>query len=680
MTTARCPAREELYALHIGTLPEPSVTDLIEHVSTCPSCQALLETLGSAGDSLLERLRSPAVLAADPYEDEPECQAAVARVQALADTGFGIGPCPAPSAASDLGQLGEYQLLAKLGEGGMGAVYKARQVRLDKIVALKLLSKQRTGDQNAVTRFEREMRAVGRLSHVNIVQALDARDIEGTTVLVMEYVEGMDLGQAVQYLGALRIADACELVRQAAEGLQCAHENNLVHRDIKPSNLMVTGRGLVKILDLGLARLGTEQPSGSELTSAGSAMGTADYMSPEQVANAHSVDIRADIYSLGCTLFKLLTGRAPFSGPQYATHVEKLVGHLKASPPPVRLLRTDVPAELAAVIERMMAKDPAERPATAAEAAAALAPFAAGADLTRLLAEAQSMATGDPAAAAAAPGTAPFIPASSVRSPPGRACFSPMPQRKSRVRPALLAAALLTALGGAGLLLGIVLRGGNANRQETVAESQDDAPAAGGAKDALRGMIDVLIWSPGDDERHGLALRHRAALPLRANDQIRVKAELNRPAYVYLLWIDTQGVTSPVYPWKPGRWDERPKPEAPTDRLGLPQQVDRAWPMEGGPGMETLLLLARDTPLPDDFDLSGHFAGLGPQPMQGPQALVEFEGGRVVSDAKQQDRGPKFYDPQQIDDVVLRTQQRIAEKLGPHFTLIRAVSFANRGK
>ena len=156
------------------------------------------------------------------------------------------------------------------------------------------------------------MRAVGRVSHPNIVQALDARDIDGTTVLVMEYAEGLDLGEVLCRLGRLGVADACELIQQAALGLQYAHEHGLVHRDIKPSNLMLTilpspsGReargdgarcdGIVKILDLGLARLGTEQPGSGELTSEGQAMGTADYMAPEQAFDSHTVDIRADIY------------------------------------------------------------------------------------------------------------------------------------------------------------------------------------------------------------------------------------------------------------------------------------------------------------------------------------------------------------------------------------------------
>ena len=167
------------------------------------------------------------------------------------------GDEPLSVLASGLGRLGEYELLAKLGEGGMGAVYKARQVRLDKIVALKVLPKDRTNDPHALARFEREMKAVGRVNHPHIVQAMDAREIEGTTVLVMEFADGLDMGEVLRRHGPLAVADACEMVRQAALGLQAIHEHGLVHRDIKPSNLMLTRQGQVKILDLGLALLQT---------------------------------------------------------------------------------------------------------------------------------------------------------------------------------------------------------------------------------------------------------------------------------------------------------------------------------------------------------------------------------------------------------------------------------------
>ncbi len=277
------------------------------------------------------------------------------------------------------GRLGEYQLFALLGEGGMGRVYTARHTRLDRIVALKVLSKARTADPRSLARFEREMKAVGRLSHPNIVQAYDARDINGVPVLVMEYVDGVDLGELVRRAGTLSVADACEVIRQAALGLQYAHEHGLVHRDIKPSNLMLTRLGQVKILDLGLALLAGDQPPAGDLTSTGHAVGTADYMAPEQIGDSHGVDIRADIYSLGCTLYQFLAGRAPFRGAQYENTWEKMLGHVRDEAPPLRRWRADVPSALAAVVGRMMAKSPAARFATPAEVAEALGPFVAGA-------------------------------------------------------------------------------------------------------------------------------------------------------------------------------------------------------------------------------------------------------------------------------------------------------------
>ncbi len=175
-------------------------------------------------------------------------------------------PSASPSAASDakgarltapeaavLARLQGYEVQKKLGQGGMGTVFLARQVRLDRLVAIKVLPESRTEDEKALARFEREMKAVGRLNHPNIVQAHHAGEIEQVPYLVMEYLDGLSLAELIQCLGPLPVADACELIRQAALGLQLAHENGLVHRDVKPSNLMLTRRGQVKVLDLGLA-------------------------------------------------------------------------------------------------------------------------------------------------------------------------------------------------------------------------------------------------------------------------------------------------------------------------------------------------------------------------------------------------------------------------------------------
>src|SRR5205085_11414758 len=184
-----------------------------------------------------------------------------------------------------------------------GTVYKAEHTRLRRLVAIKLLSADRTQSPSAVARFDREMHAIGGLDHPNIVRALDAGEHEGKHFLVMEFVAGDDVSALLARLGPVPVADACEIVRQAALGLQHAHQAGLVHRDIKPGNLMLTPDGVVKVLDLGLALLSQPAETGRELTGSGQVMGTLDYMAPEQGDDMHGVDIRADVYSLGATLY-----------------------------------------------------------------------------------------------------------------------------------------------------------------------------------------------------------------------------------------------------------------------------------------------------------------------------------------------------------------------------------------
>jgi serine/threonine-protein kinase len=269
--------------------------------------------------------------------------------------------------------LGSYVLLEKLGEGGMGAVFKARNWKLGKVVALKVIRAERLGKGDAVPRFRREIRAVAQLEHPHIVRALDAKEAGDTLCLVLEYVEGIDLARLVKQRGPLPVAQACEYIRQAALALQHAHEKGLVHRDVKPGNVLLSSDGTVKLLDLGLVRLSDPEAAGlsvgTQLTGKGVAMGTADYLAPEQAEESRSVDIRADLYSLGCTLYFLLTGRVPFPG---GTFVQKALRHQREEPTPLERLRPDVPAAVAAVVRRLMAKRPEDRSQTPAEAAATL--------------------------------------------------------------------------------------------------------------------------------------------------------------------------------------------------------------------------------------------------------------------------------------------------------------------
>ncbi|HEY4260194.1 MAG TPA: protein kinase [Schlesneria sp.] len=273
-------------------------------------------------------------------------------------------------------RVGPYLLLKKLGEGGMGAVYQTRHLKLGKIVALKVLAPHLLARPDAVMRFEREMLAVGLVQHPNIVQALDAGAFDGVHYLSMEYVDGQDLQQIVKKSGPLSIGDACKAIWEAALGLAAAHRQGVVHRDIKPSNLMLTNSGLTKILDMGLAKLTDEAAQiAGDLTSTGQLLGTADYMAPEQWDEAHAVDGRTDQYSLGCTLFFLLSGRAPFATAELSTVARKMSAHLHSVPPDLIAIREEVPEGLNQIYRQLMSKEPGDRFRTTDELAVAVEPF-----------------------------------------------------------------------------------------------------------------------------------------------------------------------------------------------------------------------------------------------------------------------------------------------------------------
>jgi eukaryotic-like serine/threonine-protein kinase len=281
--------------------------------------------------------------------------------------------------------VGQYLILDKLGEGGMGRVYKAVQLSLNRPVALKVVRAQLLSNATALRRFRREVKAAAGLRHPNIVSVFDADRVGDRHFLAMEYIEGPDLARLLKERGALPISVACAYVRQAALGLQHAHERGIVHRDIKPANLLVTGndagqftaRNLVKILDMGLARFTRTDPDSfaTDLTRVGTVIGTPDYMSPEQARNSSAVDHRSDLYSLGCTFYHLLTGELPFPR---GTPVEKLLQHQSDPPRPVRQLRPEIPPELATVVHCLLAKEAKERFQSAAALAHALEPWSVG--------------------------------------------------------------------------------------------------------------------------------------------------------------------------------------------------------------------------------------------------------------------------------------------------------------
>jgi hypothetical protein len=294
--------------------------------------------------------------------------------------------------------IADYEIVERIG-GNMGLVFKARHRLLDKVVVLKLVPADWMADPARLARFQREMRVMGQLEHPNLVTAADARSVGEWHLVAMELIDGVDLQQVVRTQGPLSVAAACEVARQAALGLQYAHQHGLIHRDIKPSNLMLTRAGTIKVIDMGLAL--ARDDSTAQLTQTGFVLGTMSYCAPEQFRDASHVDIRADIYSLGCTLYHLITGKAPYW--QRKTVAEIMQAHLHEPFPGLKEVLPDAPAKLEAVLVRMTAKDRDARFSTPNEVVEALEPFARGADL------------------------APLVPASAPQSPPRRATAGKLP-------------------------------------------------------------------------------------------------------------------------------------------------------------------------------------------------------------------------------------------------------------
>jgi serine/threonine protein kinase len=377
MILEKCPTIDELRALSLGKLSEEQSDEILGHIPDCEACQAELATASSVEDTLAGHLRSAEPV--ENYRNEAECQHALAKALGALAGPQSFDDSDVPQQLSKV--LSEYEMVRPIGRGGMGTVFLARHTKLGRQVALKVLSSDRLIQPRMRKRFETEMRAIGQLSHPNIVTAYDAREIEELAVLITEFIDGLDVGQILRRTGRLSISNASEIAKQIAVALQYIAEQGLVHRDIKPSNVMIGKTGNVKLLDLGLARLQVGDGERVEMTATGQALGTADYIAPEQVNNSRRVDIRADIYALGCTLFKMLSGQPPFEDERYPTAFSKMTAHVSAGPTSIDQLVPDVPSELAQLVQRMIAKNPNDRPQQPSEVVVLLTQFSKGSDL-----------------------------------------------------------------------------------------------------------------------------------------------------------------------------------------------------------------------------------------------------------------------------------------------------------
>ena len=578
MAAATCLPRETLKQYLVGDVEESQTEAIASHLASCPDCEQTVVELEANPDTLMFGIRAlPAQQGKHEQEgkkgqqqggssdtnagEEPSVvRQALAAVRQLPESSS------KPLSEWPVGQIGAYELLRPLGRGGMGMVVLARHRSLQKEVAIKLLSSLLGDKPELVTRFQREMRAAGRLQHPAIVNATDAGQERGTHYLVMEFVAGLDLSRIARLVGRLSIADACELIRQTALGLSHAHAEGIVHRDVKPSNLMLDATGHVKILDFGLAQINLWDEPVCELTTVGQLMGTIDYMAPEQAERIGAVDYRADLYALGATLFRLIAGRAPLAASPNMTLLEKVRLLGSQTSPLLSSVREDCPAELVQLVSQLLSRDPAARPASAAHVAQALEPFCSGNRLVELLANAQAAAVAEPIAEPAVESAM-----ASLAQPSSLQFTETVGASKTPIKPPIggwlwTAAAALPLMILAGILITIETQKGQLVIQSDVADVQIKVARDGKVVDELTvhpgaqstrlraDKYEILIDSPSDQvvvDKQQFSIksgetvvatikqieRHQGPQPLADNKLLSNSEELTYDGTSYSEWL-----------------------------------------------------------------------------------------------------------------------------------------------
>jgi serine/threonine protein kinase len=363
------PTDQTLRAYGVGKLDDTTAESVNKHLESCLTCRSRVAELTS--DSFVGRLR---VAQRRPDAAEPVVSS-LAGLSMVTEGSSASAPPPASTLPPGLVDHPDYEILRELGRGGMGVVYMAQNKLMGRMEVLKVVSSHLVNRRGVPDRFLTEIRNAAKLHHTNVVTAYSALRLGESLVLAMQYVEGLDLARLITARGPLPVAHACNYVHQAALGLQHAHDHGMVHRGIKPSNLMLAregSRAVIKVLDFGLAKVKSEGPTDGTLTQDGQMLGTPDFIAPEQIRNARGADIRADIYSLGCTLYYLLSGGPPF---HCASLYDILQAHHSMDAKPLNLARPEVPVELAALVAKMMAKEPERRFQEPKEVAQALKPF-----------------------------------------------------------------------------------------------------------------------------------------------------------------------------------------------------------------------------------------------------------------------------------------------------------------
>ncbi len=456
-------------------------------------------------------------------------------------------------------RIGRYEVRRILGTGAFAIVFLAWDVQLEREVAVKVPHRFLLSDKSARQRFLDEARTIARLRHPRIVALYDVDELkDGTIYLVMQYVAGDSLRDVLRG-GRLSPDEACQIAAKVADAMDVAHRAGVFHRDLKPGNILLDEQGEPHVCDFGLA-LQVENQRERQ----GECAGTWSYMAPEQIrGEAHQLDGRADIWALGVICYELLTGRLPFEGRNRQELSDEI---LHRDPRPPRQFDARISRRQESVCLRCLAKQPAQRYATAGDVADGLRVRDESRPLRRVL---------------------------------------------------LLAAALVLLLSLTCIISVVWVR------------SLADPHAA---PLPTHGTIDLLVWGAHEADRQGVRVVDELALPLRTGDRLRVNVQLNQPAFIYVLWLDTHGTVLPIYPWPAGNWEPRSANERPRMCVSLPQQHDAGWMMQATEdGMETLLLLVRSSRLPREVDLPSLLSHIAHRSLAIRSHAVSFQDGQPLA-------------------------------------------------
>lgn len=646
----RCPSEDSLKLFQAGQSLPDLTEQILSHLDDCESCREQLNAMRSGQNStgFTETIL--------PGDTTGESESGIGHATASFDAG-----------ANDLpNAFGRYRVIRELGQGGMGSVYAAMDEVVDRTVAVKVPRldgpEERIDERRA--RFQREARAAATVRHPNLCPIYDCGIEDDQPWLVMAYIPGRTLADILKEGRFENQRDALLMMKRVAAGVAAIHKAGLVHRDLKPANILLEQdaelsdpqRWTPCVTDFGLARQLADDIA--EKTANGAIVGTPAYMSPEQAAgDRDAVGPQTDIWALGVIFYEMLSGERPFEAP---TTLAVLARIRQAELPSLESLREDIPAACISVIQRCLQKSPRDRFSTAAD----------------LEDEIDNLLTGT-----ASLNSTVELP-SSAESPVER------PAKREMRRAVIVAGCLIGLTTG---LLAIFRPWDGASNEDDISPgpSQPKSQVGKNAKKPLQGNLDLLIFESareGDNfqassRRQGLRLHDPDALPLTTRDWVRIEAELNRPAYVYIVWIDTEGVATPIFPWRHADWKQPQDKESPRRKIQIPNAESVSPLTVTAPGIETVLLLARDEPLePADY---AKLAALFPkQPRNSkisrqPRFAVWLENGTRPQEKTRGAIRPNIVAG--VDDPEL--QIRAAMKRVRHlFPYSRAVMFGNTGK